>query len=80
MPSFVANLAGLEPILERNKMLRSMPRPREGGDWAGTSQRYECHPGQWSTKNTRAATRPGAVSKEFDDVVQRKLNDPDWAY
>jgi len=49
----------VEPILERNKMLRSMPQPpRRREDWADTSQRSRTW--SWcdgSTKNTRAAAR-----------------------
>ena len=73
----------VEPILERNKMLRSMPQPpRRPGDWG---RHIATIPNvilvRWlNEEHARGRTDLALFSKEFDEVVQHKLNDPDWAY
>jgi len=73
----------VEPILERNKILRSTPQPpRRRGDWG---RHIASIPNviitrwlneEWERGNT--GLRP--FSAEFDRLVACKLRDPDWAY
>jgi len=75
----VESMEDVEPILEHNKMLRSMPQKSDWGRHVAsippiiiTKWLNE----EWERGNTEL--RP--FSAEFDRLVARKLRDPDWAY
>jgi hypothetical protein len=73
----------VEPILERNKLLRSMPQPpRRRGDWG---RHIASIPNvilvKWLNEEYAAGnTRLRMFTAEFNELVARKLADPDWAY
>ena len=69
----------VEPILERNKMLRSQPQRSDWGRHIATIPNVILV--RWLNEEHARGRRDLALfSKEFDEVVKRKLNDPDWAY
>jgi hypothetical protein len=68
-----------EPILECNKLLRSMPQK---SDWG---RHIASIPNVILTKWLNEEYARGNVglrmfSKEFDELVARKLRDPEWKY
>lgn len=68
-----------DPILEHNKLLRSMPQK---SDWG---RHIASIPNVILTKWLNEEYARGNVSlrmfsKEFDALVARKLRDPEWAY
>jgi hypothetical protein len=69
----------VEPILERNKALRSMTQK---SDWGRHVAAIPCViitkwlNEEWAAGNT--SLRP--FTPEFDLIVQQKLQDPDWKY
>jgi hypothetical protein len=73
----------VEPILEHNKLLRSMPQPsRRRGDWG---RHIASIPNvvlvKWLNEEYAAGnTRLRMFTAEFNELVARKLADPDWAY
>jgi hypothetical protein len=73
----------VEPILERNKLLRSMPQPpRRRADWG---RHIASIPNvilvQWLNEEYAAGnTALRMFTAEFNELVARKLRDPDWAY
>ena len=69
----------VEPILEHNKMLRSQQQRSDWGRHIATIPNVILV--RWlNEEHARGRTDLALFSKEFDEVVQRKLNDPDWAY
>jgi hypothetical protein len=73
----------VDDILERNKALRSMPQPpRRRGDWG---RHIASIPNVILVKWLNEEYISGNVglrmyTAEFNELVQRKLQDPDWAY
>ena len=69
----------VEPILEHNKMLRSKPQKSDWGRHVATIPNVILM--RWfNEEHERGRTGLALFSKEFDAVVKRKLDDPDWAY
>jgi hypothetical protein len=69
----------VEPILDRNKALRDEPQT---GDWARHVARI---PNvilvKWLNEEyARGNTGLRMFTAEFNDLVARKLRDPDWAF
>jgi hypothetical protein len=69
----------VEPILERNQRLRVEPQP---SDWA---RHVATIPNvillKWLNEaHARGNTGMRMFTKEFDALVKRKLEDPDWKY
>ena len=69
----------VEPILERNKALRSVP---QRSDWG---RHVASIPNVILVKWLNEEYVSGNVglrmyTTEFNELVQRKLQDPDWAY
>jgi hypothetical protein len=69
----------VEPILERNQLLRVEPRT---SDWA---RHVATIPNvillKWLNEaHARGNTGMRMFTKEFDALVKRKLEDPDWKY
>ena len=69
----------VEPILERNKALRSVPQRSDWGRHIATI------PNVILVKWLNEEYISGNVglrmyTTEFNELVQRKLQDPDWAY
>lgn len=68
----------IEPYLEHNKQLRSM---EQKGEWRQTSEIPNVILMQWLNEEyARGRVGLRLYSKEFDEIIQQKLNDPDWAY
>src|SRR3954452_25402367 len=69
----------VEPILEHNKLLRSQQQRSDWGRHIATIPNVILV--RWlNEEHARGRTDLTLFSKEFDEVVKRKLNDPDWAY
>ena len=67
----------VEPILERNKWLRSQRQKSDWGRHVATIPNVILM--RWlNEEHARGRTDLALFSKEFDEVVKRKLNDPDW--
>jgi hypothetical protein len=71
----------VEPILEANKALRGEPS-RSRGDWG---RHVATIPNVILTRWLNEEYARGNVSlrmftAEFDQLIDRKLRDPDWAY
>ena len=69
----------VEPILERNARLRREP---QCGDWG---RHVASIPNvilvKWlNEEHARGNTGLRLFTREFDELVARKLADPDWAY
>ena len=79
----VATEQDVEPILERNKLLRSQPQPpRRRGDWG---RHIATIPNvilvKWlNDEHARGNVGVRLFSKEFDAIVAKKLRDPEWRY
>lgn len=73
------SMQDVEPLLERNKQLRSMPQKSDWGRHIASIPNVICM--QWLNEEwARGNTSITFLSKEFDELVARKLRDPDWAY
>lgn len=75
----VRSAQDVEPILERNKALRSEPQK---SDWG---RHVASIPNVILVKWLNEEYASGNVglrmyTAEFNELVQRKLQDPDWAY
>lgn len=75
----VESAQDVEPILERNKLLRSMPQKSDWGRHVATI------PNVIMVRWLNEAYAAGNIglrmySREFDDLVAKKLRDPDWKY
>lgn len=69
----------VEPYLEHNKQLRTMEQKNDA--WKHTSTIPNIILMQWLNEEyARGRTGLRLYSKEFDEIIQRKLQDPDWAY
>lgn len=69
----------VEPILEHNKALRSMDQPSDWGRHIASIPNViitKWLNEAWAEGNTQL--RP--FSPEFDLIVKKKLQDPDWKY
>jgi hypothetical protein len=69
----------VEPILERNKLLRGEP---QRSDWGRhVAQIPNVLLVQWlNEEHARGNTQLRMFTREFDELVARKLADPEWAY
>lgn len=68
----------IEPYLERNKQLRTM---EQKGDWRHTSSIPNIILMKWLNEEIdRGHKGLRLYTKEFDQIIYRKLQDPDWAY
>lgn len=75
----IENVQDVEPVLERNKMLRTM---EQNSDWG---RHIASIPNVVMTRWLNEEYQRGNVSlrmfsHEWDELVGRKLKDPEWAY
>lgn len=73
------SIQDVEPILEHNKRLRSMPQRSDWGRHIASIPNVilvRWLNEEWSRGNSTLKM----FSKEFDAIVAKKLRDPDWAY
>jgi len=69
----------VEPILERNKVLRSMPQKSDWGRHVATIPNVILV--KWlNDEHARGRTDLRLFTREFDELVKRKLADPEWKY
>lgn len=69
----------VEPILERNKVLRDMPQP---SDWGRHIASIPCvFMEKWlNEEHVRGNVSLRMYTPEFDALIARKLNDPEWKW
>lgn len=75
----VHSMQDVEPILEYNKELRTQPQHSDWGRHVASIPNVIIT--QWLNEEWmrgNVGLRP--FTKEFDELVKRKLNDPDWKY
>jgi hypothetical protein len=73
------SIQDVEPILERNKILRSMPQKSGWGRHVASIPNVILV--RWlNEEHARGRTGLRLFTREFEEVVKRKLADPDWAY
>lgn len=69
----------VEPILEHNKALRSMPQKSDWGRHVASIPNIIMV--KWLNEEfQRGNTNLRYLSPEWDKIVEKKLRDPDWAY
>lgn len=69
----------VEPVLERNKALRSMPQKSDWGRHVASIPNIimvKWLNEEWGRGNTGLRY----LSPEWDKIVERKLQDPEWKY
>lgn len=75
----IEHVQDVEPILERNKLLRS---ERQKSDWGRhVAEIPNVIYVKWlDEEHARGNTSLRLFTPEFDAIVQKKLRDPEWAY
>lgn len=69
----------VEPILEQNKMLRTMEQKSDWGRHVAEIPNVLYV--KWlDEEHARGNTSLRLFTPEFDAIVQKKLNDPEWKY
>lgn len=69
----------VEPYLEHNKLLRSMPQKSDWGRHIASIPNVIIE--RWlNEEHARGNIGLRLYSREFDELIARKLRDPDWAY
>jgi hypothetical protein len=69
----------VEPILEQNKVLRSMPQKSDWGRHVASIPNVIMV--KWANEEYAAGnTSLRMFTKEFDELVERKLKDPEWKF
>ncbi len=78
--TFIASTTqDVEPILERNKRLRAEPQRSDWGRHVGSIPNVILV--KWlDEEHARGNTQLRLFTREFNELVARKLADPDWAY
>jgi len=73
------SMQDVEPILERNKALRSTP---QRSDWGRHVASIPCViMTRWLNEAyAEGNTQLRMFTQEFDELVAKKLRDPDWKY
>jgi len=76
----VENIQDVEPILERNKLLRSLDQTNTDG-MKEIAEIPNVTLIQWlNEEHARGNTALRLFTPEMDAIVKKKLQDPDWAY
>lgn len=75
----VNRVQDVEPILERNKVLRGIAQPSDWGRHVATIPNVILE--RWFNEEwQRGNVSIRMFSPEFDAIVERKLQDPDWKW
>lgn len=75
----VENVQDVAPILEHNKMLRSMDQNSDWGRHVASIPNIIMT--RWLNEEwERGNTTIRLFGREMDELVERKLKDPEWAY
>lgn len=73
------SMQDVEPILEHNKMLRTMPQHSDWGRHIASIPNVIMT--RWlNEEHARGNIALRMFTNEFDELIARKLRDPDWAY
>lgn len=74
----VYSVDDVEPVLEHNKLLRTMPQKSDWGRHVASIPNIISV--KWLNEEWARGNPIRFLSKEWDELVARKLNDPDWKY
>ncbi len=75
----VEHVQDIEPILERNKTLRTEDQRSDWGRHVASIPNVIYV--RWlNEEHDRGNTSLRMFTPEFDEIVQKKLNDPEWMY
>ena len=75
----VEHVQDIEDIMENNKVLRTMDQKSDWGRHIASIPNVIYL--QWlNEEHDKGNTSLRMYSKEFDEIVHKKLNDPEWAY
>lgn len=75
----IRHVQDVEPILEHNAALRSMDQKSDWGRHVASIPNVIYV--RWlDEEHAKGNTTLRLFTPEFDEIVQRKLQDPDWAY
>jgi len=75
----IEHVQDVEPILARNQALRAQPQRSDWGRHIATIPNVILV--RWLNEEyARGNTQLRMFTREFDEIVERKLRDPDWAY
>lgn len=75
----VEQIQDVEPILERNHILRSIPQKSDWGRHVASIPNIILT--KWLNEEyARGNKNLRMFTPEFDELVERKLQDPDWKY
>ena len=72
-------LEDVEPVLDRNKLLASMEQTKTDG-MIHVATIPNAILLQWLNEEWMRGSDMQYLSKEFNELVDRKLKDPDWAH
>jgi len=76
----VENVQDVEPILEQNKVLRTLDQTKTDG-MKEVAEIPNVTLIQWlNEEHARGNGNLRLFTPEFDAIVKKKLQDPDWAY
>ena len=76
----IETIQDVEPILERNKLLRSLDQLNTDG-MKEIAEIPNVILIQWlNEEHARGNESLRLFTPEMDEIVKKKLNDPDWAY
>lgn len=74
-----ASWQDVEDIVENNKKLQTEPQNCDWGRHVGSIPNVVMH--QWLVEEwNRGNVSLRPYSKEFDQIIERKLRDPDWRW
>lgn len=68
----------VEDVLDHNKMLRSLPQKSDWGRHVASIPSIILV--KWLNEAWNRGHNIRILSREWDELVSRKLRDPDWAY
>lgn len=74
----VQSVNDVEDVLERNKYLRSLPQKSDWGRHIASIPNVICV--QWLNEEWHRGNDIRFLSEEWDQLVAKKLKDPDWAF
>lgn len=74
----VYSTADVEPILEHNKALRTIDQQSDWGRHIGCVPNIICV--KWINEEWQRGNPIRYLSREWDELLARKLKDPEWAY
>lgn len=74
----VYSVDDVEPILEQNKTLRGIEQKSDWGRHIGTVPNIICV--KWLNEEWQRGNFVRYLSREWDQLLAKKLKDPEWAY